>query len=121
MTIDQLIDDVIAREGGYSDHPADRGGPTRWGITERVARAPFVVLLSVLFFSLYPRALFLPSGSDVVVFVALVILAFIVRFAIQYTIAMACFWLERASAIEALHMLVFMFLSGAIAPRTLSP
>lgn len=39
MTIDQLIDDVIAREGGYSDHPADRGGPTRWGITERVARA----------------------------------------------------------------------------------
>ncbi|QDX26108.1 hypothetical protein FPZ54_08775 [Sphingomonas suaedae] len=39
MTIDQLIDDVIAREGGYSDHPADRGGPTRWGVTERVARA----------------------------------------------------------------------------------
>ncbi len=39
MTIDQLIEDVIAREGGYSDHPADRGGPTRWGITEAVARA----------------------------------------------------------------------------------
>ncbi len=39
MTIDQLIDDVIAREGGYSDHPADRGGPTRWGITQTVARA----------------------------------------------------------------------------------
>ena len=39
MTIDQLIDDVIAREGGYSDHPADRGGPTRWGVTERIARA----------------------------------------------------------------------------------
>jgi lysozyme family protein len=39
MTIDQLIDDVIAREGGFSDHPADRGGPTRWGITQAVARA----------------------------------------------------------------------------------
>lgn len=39
MTIDQLIDDVIAREGGYSDHPADRGGATRWGITQAVARA----------------------------------------------------------------------------------
>lgn len=34
-----LIDAVIAREGGYIDHPADRGGPTNWGITERVARA----------------------------------------------------------------------------------
>lgn len=30
---------LIAREGDYSDHPADRGGPTRWGVTEQVARA----------------------------------------------------------------------------------
>ena len=36
--IDQLIDEVIAREGGFSNHPADRGGATRWGITEAVAR-----------------------------------------------------------------------------------
>jgi lysozyme family protein len=39
MDIDALIDAVIGREGGYSDHPADRGGATRWGITEAVARA----------------------------------------------------------------------------------
>lgn len=39
MTIDKLIDEVIGREGGYSNHPADKGGPTRWGITEQVARA----------------------------------------------------------------------------------
>ncbi|WP_326525849.1 glycoside hydrolase family 108 protein [Sphingomonas sp.] len=38
MDIDDLIDAVIGREGGYSNHPADRGGPTRWGVTERVAR-----------------------------------------------------------------------------------
>lgn len=37
--IDDLIDAVIDREGGYSDHPADRGGATRFGITESVARA----------------------------------------------------------------------------------
>lgn len=37
--IDTLIDRVIALEGNYSDHPADRGGPTRWGVTETVARA----------------------------------------------------------------------------------
>jgi lysozyme family protein len=36
--IDDLIDDLIAREGDYVNHPADRGGPTRWGITEAVAR-----------------------------------------------------------------------------------
>lgn len=38
-TVDQIIDETIGKEGGYSDHPADRGGPTRWGITQQVARA----------------------------------------------------------------------------------
>jgi len=39
VNVDKLIDDVIRREGGYSNHPADRGGPTNWGVTEQVARA----------------------------------------------------------------------------------
>jgi lysozyme family protein len=39
MNVEELIDEVIGREGGYSNHPADRGGPTRWGVTEAVARA----------------------------------------------------------------------------------
>ena len=37
--IEALIDELIEREGGYVNHPADRGGPTRFGITEAVARA----------------------------------------------------------------------------------
>jgi lysozyme family protein len=37
-SIEQLIEDVIAREGGYVNHPNDRGGATNWGITEAVAR-----------------------------------------------------------------------------------
>ncbi len=39
MNLDDLIDDLIDREGGYVHHPADRGGATCWGITEAVARA----------------------------------------------------------------------------------
>lgn len=38
MDIDDLIDEVIGREGGYTNNKADRGGATRWGITEKVAR-----------------------------------------------------------------------------------
>lgn len=38
-TIEALIDAVITREGGFVDHPDDRGNATRWGITECVARA----------------------------------------------------------------------------------
>ena len=37
--LNQFIDSLIAREGGFVDHPADRGGPTNWGITQAVARA----------------------------------------------------------------------------------
>jgi len=39
VDVDSLIEEVIGREGGYSNHPADTGGATRWGVTERVARA----------------------------------------------------------------------------------
>ena len=34
----RVIDAIIRREGGYSDHPDDRGGKTMYGITEDVAR-----------------------------------------------------------------------------------
>jgi lysozyme family protein len=38
MNAQQIIDAIIDREGDFSDNPADRGGATRWGITEAVAR-----------------------------------------------------------------------------------
>ncbi|MFV2379277.1 glycoside hydrolase family 108 protein, partial [Escherichia coli] len=36
---DEIFDVVLGKEGGYVNHPDDRGGPTKWGITEKVARA----------------------------------------------------------------------------------
>jgi len=39
VSVDAYIADLIEREGGYVNHPSDRGGPTIWGITEAVARA----------------------------------------------------------------------------------
>jgi hypothetical protein len=38
VNIDTLIDGLIDREGGFVDHPADKGGPTCFGITLAVAR-----------------------------------------------------------------------------------
>lgn len=37
--VDALIDGLIEREGGFVDNPADKGGPTCFGITQAVARA----------------------------------------------------------------------------------
>jgi lysozyme family protein len=39
VDMDAMIDGVIDREGGYVENPADKGGPTCFGITEAVARA----------------------------------------------------------------------------------
>lgn len=39
MSIEKMIDELIQREGGYVNHPSDRGGPTIFGVTEQVARA----------------------------------------------------------------------------------
>lgn len=34
MTIDEIIDDILEREGSeYTNDPADHGGPTKYGIT----------------------------------------------------------------------------------------
>jgi lysozyme family protein len=35
----QLLEELLKKEGGYVDHPDDRGGQTNFGITEQVARA----------------------------------------------------------------------------------
>jgi len=90
-------------------------------LSERVARLPFSLLLVVLFFILYPQAFWLPSWSGFLLFVPAVTIAFALRFLIQYTFAMFAFWIERAAAIEQFWFLLYLFLSGIVAPLELFP
>jgi lysozyme family protein len=39
MNFDTAFHKLLGHEGGFVDHPADPGGATNWGITERVARS----------------------------------------------------------------------------------
>jgi len=39
VSFDTSIEPILQIEGGYTDNPADSGGPTKYGITEHVARA----------------------------------------------------------------------------------
>ncbi len=39
MTKDEIFNAILGKEGGYVNHPDDKGGPTNWGITQAVARA----------------------------------------------------------------------------------
>jgi ABC-2 type transport system permease protein len=88
---------------------------------ERFARLPFVVVIIGLFFLIYPQALWIPNLTDVLMTMVLLLMAFALRFIMQYTFAMFAFWTERASAIESFWFLFYLFLSGLIAPLDTFP
>jgi ABC-2 type transport system permease protein len=88
---------------------------------ERLARAPFVVLLVALFFWLYPESFWVPSLANLLLFGIALLLSFCLRFLMQYTMAMFAFWIERATAIEQFWFLFFIFLSGLAAPLEVFP
>jgi ABC-2 type transport system permease protein len=57
----------------------------------------------------------------VAAFVPALGLAFIVRFLVEWTLAMAAFWTTRVTAINQMFFVVMLFLSGQIAPLELMP
>jgi len=90
-------------------------------ISEQLTRIPFWASIVAIFFLFNPDAFFVPSVSSFLLAVCAIIMAFALRFAMGYTSAMLNFWVERASAIEQLNFLPFLFLSGMIAPLALFP
>jgi len=90
-------------------------------LAERTARFPVVVLLVLLCFWLYPGAAFFPGWTALGQAVLLIAGTFVTRFLLQYTLAMTCFYNERASSLESLSFIAYTFLSGMLAPLDLYP
>ncbi len=90
-------------------------------ISERFARLPFIILLLILGLALYPQAIWWPGWLQILQFSVVTILVFFLRFLMQYTFALCAFWTERAMAIEQFWFLLYLFLSGMIAPIELFP
>jgi ABC-2 type transport system permease protein len=103
-------------------HPLDPG----WHhvarhIAEKIARLPSVIFFTILFFVLYPQAFWIPDLFHFLLTFVVIIAAFSLNFLIQYTFAMFTFWTERASAIQQLWNLAYVFLSGMTAPLDVFP
>jgi ABC-2 type transport system permease protein len=90
-------------------------------VSERGARLPFSAIIVIGFFVLMPSARFIPDARWVLAALVATVAAFVLRFLIQITFAMLAFWTERASAIQSVWNLFYVFLSGLIAPLDLFP
>ena len=90
-------------------------------LAEQVTRLPFVVLIAAVFFLLQPATLWIPSPGRIVATVLAIWLAFTINFLLQSCIAILCFWSERASALERLLFIPYLFLSGLVAPLEVFP
>lgn len=90
-------------------------------LSEKMTRFPLAVVLTILFFWLYPQAFWIPSFSHIFLGLVAIAMAFTLGFLIQYTFAMLAFWTERASAIQQFWFLLQIFLSGIIAPLEVFP
>jgi len=90
-------------------------------VGERFSRIPFVTALMGIFFLLYPKAWWVPAPGTLALAILAMLVAFIMRFVMQYAFAMLAFWTERANAIEDLWFTLYLFLSGYIAPLEMFP
>ena len=78
-----------------------------------------LVVAAVLALIFHPAATF--SLWAVLAFIPALVLAFLVRFLIEWTLALAAFWTTRVNAINQVYFVLLLFLSGQIAPLTLFP
>jgi ABC-2 type transport system permease protein len=102
--------------------PIDPGWRHALGhVTERAARLPFMLVVLGVGFLLYPEALWVPDAKHLGLGLAATAVALAVRFIMQYAVAMLCFWSERASSVEEVWYLFFLFLSGMVAPLDVFP
>ena len=62
-----------------------------------------------------------PAPWAIALFIPALLLAFSVRFLLEWTLAQAAFWTTRVGAINQTYFVLMLFLSGQIAPLTLLP
>mgnify|MGYP003950385061 CR=1 FL=1 len=90
-------------------------------IAEQVSRLPIVILIIGFLVIALPGFAWLPSLSTLIFFLLALFLSFTVRFLLHWLFAMICFWTDKASALERLLLIPYLFLSGLVAPLEAFP
>ena len=89
-------------------------------ISSKLITLPLMIVIAVGLGFLFHPALAPPLWALAAAIPALV-LAFGVRFLLEWTLAQSAFWTTRVGAINQIYFVLVLFLSGQIAPLTLFP
>ncbi|WP_320676724.1 ABC transporter permease [Prochlorococcus sp. MIT 1300] len=90
-------------------------------VAEQFSRIPIVIIILAIFFFFNPSSFWLPDPLDIFLGIIAMVFAFFARFIMHWMFAMICFFSERASAIERLLLIPYLFLSGLVAPLEIFP
>ena len=85
-------------------------------IAEQISRLPIVVLMISVIYFFIPEAFNIPSVFLFIKSFVFIFFAFCLRFLLHWLCSMLCFWNDKASSIERLLLIPYIFLSGLIAP-----
>ncbi len=89
-------------------------------ISSKLITTPFMVLVAV-----FLAAFFHPSISPqpwaIAFFFPVLLLAFAIRFLLEWTLALSAFWTTRVGAVNQIYFVLMLFLSGQFAPLALLP
>ena len=89
-------------------------------IASKVITMPFMLLIAVvLSLTFHPNLS--PASWSVIFAVPALLLALLIRFLFEWTLAQAAFWITRVSAINQIYFVLMLFFSGQLAPLALYP
>jgi ABC-2 type transport system permease protein len=89
-------------------------------VSSKLITFPFMLLVAAGLAAIFHPS-FSPAPWAVAVCIPVLLLAFLVRFLLEWTLAQVAFWTTRVSAINQTYFVLVLFLSGQIAPLTLFP
>jgi ABC-2 type transport system permease protein len=89
-------------------------------MTSKLVTMPAMLIIAVVLALIFHPTIHIRPWA-LAAFVPAILLAFLVRFLTEWTLALAAFWTTRVSAVNQAYFIAALFLSGQIAPLSLLP
>jgi ABC-2 type transport system permease protein len=116
--------DYRIREGSFSAallypvHPIH--ADIAQNVSSKIVSLPVMAAAAAALSAVFHPA-FRATAWMVAAFFPALVLAFLVRFLIEWIVALAAFWTTRTSAVNQIHFMAVLFFSGQIAPLAVLP